>query len=80
MRAWLFYKATPDGSKIELRRVENGHVTTHLPTELYEGVTVPPGATLDSCVQAAVRKSGWVGQPPRPADSDVGRAILQGRW
>ena len=82
MRTWLFYKATSAEGRtnVEFRRVENGHIFVNLPANLRGIVQLSNEGDLDRSVQRLVRSAGWVGDSARPANSEVGRIILQGRW
>jgi hypothetical protein len=80
MRPWLFYKVSEDGKRIEFRRVQDRQVSNCLPPILAAGIDIPAGIKPEECIRSAVSKSRWVGQPVQAAESDVGKAILQGRW
>lgn len=83
MRIWLFFKekSTPSGTAIEFRRVENGTVMDYCMPELLLGATpVPEGQYVDVFAASLVRRSKWVGGAAHNADSDIGKAILKGRW
>ncbi len=83
MRTWLFFKEVSlAGEKgVEFRRVErSGLLTTILPDELRTASIVPAGTTVEKHAAKLVLRSGWVGQPAIPANSEVGKAVLRGRW
>lgn len=80
MRKWLFYREKPE-MMIEFCRVEGKLLSTScLPDELRGLKKVPHGTKVEEYVKALVKEAGWVGEPARPRDSELGNAMLRERW
>jgi hypothetical protein len=82
MRTWLFYKETPveGGVQVEFRRVDADGITNFLPDLLQNSTKVPDGEKTEQFVKSLVRRSGWVLGAAQPAESDLGKTVLRGRW
>ena len=82
MSIWLFYKekSVSGGVEVEFRRLQDKQLSSVLPEKLCGKILIPTNENTEQYVQTLVRQSGWVAQPPRPANSELGQALLQGRW
>ncbi len=84
MTDWLFYQTTKEsgGTKLEFCSFCQGKINNDwLPQELSGTIDVPTGVAIEGFVNLLVRKySRWASNQVQSADSEIGRAVLKGRW
>lgn len=86
--AWIVFRVEQDEYDEDLRvailrRVDHNGVSTWLNKEIKHGIEIPRQIASDqveSYIRAKVRESGWVGNEIFSANSEVGKALLCGRW